>query len=403
MISVKIRQISEVLQGNTGEFEVTIAPDDRPHAITLRLKCDIGTGKAAFEDGSAEMVLEKSGIVRVRGIISNDIPGALALTVWFEGTQVEAATTFFDVFPQTPEPRVFFDGRDVTATRQAVTVGQLIQLTVVLHPGVPIQSQYWSIGHPGDYTGGFLHTPFLGGPQPLVREGPTASFYWVTPGENRAVRYELRLTNGATAAAEVQFDVRGPWSAQVQVDSEKVMISQPTPTSSLLGLLEPGISFRARYSLPEGMLKNFTWVQLIQSDVMTIKDNGVTRHCVPKSEPVASFGAGLDTVYPYDTHNPTLDNPRIHLPADFTEYSREFHARMYLLWSSGLPNSIVVPLGFVEWNFSGDVALKIAETSEWVLLSGSGGPRDQVAPFTPSHAYPFWKSLVPYTQILTCN
>lgn len=237
----------------------------------------------------------------------------------------------------------------------------------------------------------------------MVREGPATQFYWITPGENRAVRYELRLTNGVTAAAEVRFDVDGPWSAQVQVDSGKVMISQPTPSSSLLGMLEPGISFRARYYLPEGMLKNFTWVQLIQSDVMTIKDNGIALHCVPKSEPVTRVGAGLDTVYPYDTHNPTLDNPRIHLPSDITEYSREFRARMYLLWTSGLPNSIVVPLGFVEWSFSGNVVLKIAKTSEWVLVSGSEGPDDPVAPFTPSHVYPIWNSLVPYTQILTCN
>lgn len=403
LLAVTIQQVSEVSQGNIGEFAVKIVPEARPPAITLRLKCEIGTGKAEFEDGSTDMVLEKSGAVRIRGIVSNDIPGALTLTAWSDQGQVPAATTFFDVYPQVPEPRIFFEGRDVTGTRQAVTVGQLISLAVILHPGMPIHSQHWSIGEPGDYTGGFVHAPFVGGPQPVIREGPATQFYWVMPGENRAVTYELQLTNGETAVAEVRFDVDGPWSAQIQVDPEKVMISQPTASSSLLGMLEPGISFRAHYYLPEGMLKNFTWVQLIQSDVVTIKDNGITWQCVPKSEPVARVGAGLDTVYPYDTHNPTLDNPRIHLPSEFTEYSRHFHARMYLLWTSGLPNSIVVPLGFVEWAFFGNVARKVTKTSAWVLLSGSGGPSDPVAPFTRSHIYPIWNSLVPYTQVLTCN
>jgi len=403
LLTVTIHQVSEVSQGNTGEFAVTIAPKDKPHPITLRLKCDVGTGKAVFEDDSTAMVLEKSGTVRVRGVVSSDLPGALTLTAWPQETQAPAATAFFDVFPRTPEPRIFFDGLDVTGTHQAVTVGQRIQLTVILHPGVPVQNQHWSIGDPGDYTGGFLHTPFAGGPQPVVREGPTTWFYWAAPGKNRTVSYQLTLTNGVTAQAEVTFDVDGPWSTQVQVDSERVALSQPLPNSSLLGMLDPGISFRARYSLPEGMLRKFIWVQEIQSDVVTVKRNGITLYCVPKSQPVATLGAGLDTVYPYDTHNPTLDNPRIHLPSDVTEYSRVFHARMYLLWSSGLTNSIEVPLGFVDWTFSGEVVLKNAETNEWVLKFGSGGPSNPVAPFTRSHAYPFWNSLVPYTQILTCN
>jgi len=403
LTTVTIQQRTELFQGKTAEFEVRIAPENQPHRIILQLRCDVGTGKAVFEDDSTEMAVEKSQSVRVRGVVSNDVPGAIALTAWLEGVQIPTAMVFIDVFPQPPELHIFSDGMDVTGTHQTVTVGQRTQLTVILHPGLPVQSQSWSIGNPGEYTGGFLHTPFLGGPQPIVRRGPTTLFYWVTPGDNRVVSYQLTLTNGVTVKAEVTFDAEGPHSPQVEVDAEKVAIAQPTPNSSLLGLLEPGISFRARYDLPEGMMKNFTWVQVIQSDIITIQDNDVALRCVPKSQPVAKLGAGLDTVYPYDTHNPTLDNPRIHLPADVKQYSRALHARMYLLWTSSLSNSIAVPLGFVEWTFSGDVLLKNAKTSEWILRSGSGGPHDPVAPFTRSHAYPIWNSLVPYTQVLTCN
>jgi hypothetical protein len=341
--------------------------------------------------------------VYVRGITASDQLGALSLTVWLAGEPMPAATAFFDVFPPTPEPRIFFDGLDVTGTHQEVTVGQLIQLTVVLHPGVPVQSQDWSIGNPGDYTGGFLHTLLRGGPQPVLRLGPTTRFYWITPGENRVVTYRLKLTNGATATAEVTFDVDGPSSAQVRVDSVKVVVVPETPDSSLLGMIGPGISFRAAYSLPDGMLKNFTWVQLIQSDAITVNNGGVRLHCVPKSLPVANLGAGLDTLYPYDTNNPTLDNPRIHLTSDIQEYSRVLHARMYLLWTSGLHNSIAVPLGFVDWSFSGEVVLQDARTKTWVLKSGQGGPINPAEPFTQSHAYPSWNGLVPYTEVLTCH
>jgi hypothetical protein len=284
-----------------------------------------------------------------------------------------------------------------------VIAGQRIQLTVILHPGLPVASQEWTVGNPGDYIGGFEHTPIHGGPQPVVREGSTTVFYWATPGNDRRVTYRLKLTNGVTATAAVTFDVDGPSSSEVQVDSEKVAIDPATPNSSVLGMTGSGISFRARYSQPEGTPKNFIWVQVIESDAITVNANGVRLHCVPKSQPVASFGAGLDTTYPYDTHNPTLDNPRIRLSSDIQQYSRRFHARMYLLWTSGLSNAIPVPLGYVDWSFSGEVVLKDAKTNAWQLRTGRGGPDNPVNPFTRAHSYPFWTSLVPYTEVLTCN
>lgn len=401
--TVTIRQLSEVYQGETGEFRITIAPEVPPGPVTLRLRCDVGMARAVFEDGSTEMVLERSGSVYVRGITSGDLPGALMLTAWLEGSRMPAATFFFDVVAPAPEPRIFLEGLDVTGTRQAAVVGQRILLTVVLHPSLPLQSQDWLIGNPGEYTGGFLHTPLHGGPQPVVRNGSTTQFYWVTPGYDRKVTYRLKLANGLSTTADVTFDVDGPIAAHVQVDTAKLVIVRTTPNSSLLGIQGPGISFHAGYYLPEGLSNNFTWVQLVRSDAITLDKDGARLHCVPKSQPVAGIGAGLDTDYPYDTHNPTLDNPRIQLTSDIPQYSRAFHARMYLLWGSGLSNSIPVPLGFVDWSFIGEVALKDTKTNSWVLRSGRGGPDDPAEPFTPSHAYPLWNSLVPYTEILTCN
>lgn len=401
--SVTIQQTRDVLQDQAGEFEIKIASSEKSRPITLRLTCDFGTGKAVFDDGSLEKTLTASSTVLVRGITSSDLPGALTLTAWPEGARTPEATFFFDVLISNLQPRIFFEGFDVTAAHLSVSVGQRIQLNVTLHPGISVQSQEWSIGIPGDYTGGFLHTPLHGGPQPVVRQGSTTTFYWVTPGDDRRVVYRLHLANGTSATAEVTFAVDGPVAAHVQVDSPKVVITAGTTNSSLLGIMGAGISFRAGYSLPEGMMKNFIWVQLIRRDSITVNENGVRLHCVPKSQPVAGIGAGLDTDYPYDTHNPTLDNPRIELTSDIQQYSRIFHARMYLLWRPGLSNSIAVPLGFVDWSFSGEVVLKDAATNSWVLKSGQGGPNNPTEPFTRSHSYPLWNGLVPYTEVLTCN
>ena len=429
---VTIRQLEEVRQGKTGEFAVDIAPEDDARPVLLRVDCVAGTGRASFPDGSTQMLLHRSGRVAVLGITGNDMPGALTLTAWSEGAATTlaertatpaaliesaampasstdgaataVATAFFDVLPAALEPRVFLDGQDVTGDRLSVALGQSIHLAVFLHPGLPVESEEWSIGRPGDYTGGFLHTPMQGGPQPVVREGSSTHFYWVTPGEHRRVQYRVKLTTGETATAETFFDVEGPSFTQVQVDPVKVIIAPgATPDSSVLGLLGSGISFRALYSLPDGMLKNFTWVQLIQSDALTIKDTEGEMRCVPKSQPVAQFGAGLDTSYPYDMRNPTRDNPPLQLTPDAQEYSRVFHARMYLLWTSGLSNSIAVPLGFVDWSFSGEVVLKDEVTNQWELKAGQAGPDNAEQPFTRSQAYPLWYSLVPYSGVLTCN
>jgi hypothetical protein len=402
-VSVTIQQIHDVLQGQTGSFDVRITPVPKPQPIMLRLTCDLGTGRAVFEDGSTEKVLTGSATVSVRGVISSDLPGALTLTAWPDGAQTPAATAFFNVLAANPAPRIFFEGFDVTGTHQSVVVGQQIQLTVTLHPSLPVQNQEWTIGTPGDYTGGFVHAPLHGGAQPVVREGSTTTFYWVTPGYDRRVVYRLQLANGTMATADVTFDVEGPAATHVEVDSAKVVITPGAANSSVLGIMGTGISFHARYFPPEGMMKNFIWVQLIRSDSIAVNQNGVRLHCVPKSEPIAGIGAGLDTDFPYDTHNPTFDNPRIQLSSDVQSYSRLFRARMYLLWKSGVPNSIAVPLGFVDWSFSGEVVLKDAQTNSWVLKSGQGGPNNPAEPFMRSHSYPLWNSLVPYTEVLTCN
>src|SRR3974390_1836554 len=117
--SVTIRQLLEVRQGQAGQFEVRIAPVHRLQPIILRLACDLGTGRAVFDDGSTEKTLTESAMVSVLGVTSSDLPGALTLTAWTEGALRPAATAFFDVLAANPQPRIFFEGFDVTGTHQS--------------------------------------------------------------------------------------------------------------------------------------------------------------------------------------------------------------------------------------------------------------------------------------------
>jgi len=401
---VSITQIQDVVQGDRGTFQIDLGPTLSAPGVLLRLQHNSPHGSAAFLDGSSEARIMQSGDVVVQGIVATDELGAMTLSAWLEGAPSPAAVVFFEVFPPGPEPRIFREGQDVTGTTQETVVGREMSLSVVLHPGVPIRSQSWIIESPGNYTGGFLHTPLQGGPQPVVLTGPSVHFYWTTPGERRKVSYTLKLANGDTRTASVFFDVDGPSAAQVDVEPVKVVIApSATPNSSVLGLVGSGITFHAGYLLPEGLSKNFTWVQLILFDSLMVKNKGETMYCVPKAAPIAQQGSGLDTGYPYDTRNPTRDNPPLQLTPDADEFLRTFHARMYLLWTSGLANSIAVPLGFVDWHFSALARREDGQGNNWSIRYGDGGPNDRRRPFTPSPAYPQWSSLVPYSGVLSCN
>ncbi|HEY2119859.1 MAG TPA: hypothetical protein VGH37_11790, partial [Candidatus Acidoferrum sp.] len=173
--------------------------------------------------------------------------------------------------------------------------------------------------------------------------------------------------------------------------------------TSYLSFVGSGISFRAQYSLPEGFLRNYVWVQLVTRDLMVAKSGGTIDRCMPKSQPIPDAGAGLDTSYPYDSHNPTRDSPPVRLTPESQEISRKFHARMYLLWGSGMSNSIAVPLGYVDWHFEGQAVRKDGIKNEWSLKKGNGGPDDSERPFRPTHAYPLWNNLVPYAGLMRCE
>jgi hypothetical protein len=243
-----------------------------------------------------------------------------------------------------------------------------------------------------------------GGPQPVQLNGPATTFYWIAPGENRRVTYRLVLQDGQTVSATTTFTVEGPSHTTMEVPPAQVVVGPGnSPGISFMSFAGTGISFRAQYLLPEGSLPNYLWVQLVKRDVMVAKSQSALDRCVPKSQPIAEVGSGLDSNYPYDSHNPTRDSPPVVLNPEAEAITRKFHARMYLLWGSGLSNSIPVPLGYVDWHFEGEAVRKDILKNVWVLKKGSGGADDAERPFRATHSYPLWNSLVPYTGLMRCE
>lgn len=401
---VQIQQLHQVELGVSGWFAVTISPTEKKLPITLRLRRLAGTGAATFADGSTEVSVEESKDLQVQGVVANDLAGGLSITAWEEGGPDPVATAFFDVVADAPSPRIFFNGRDITDKTESVVVGQRISLNVPQHPSLSVRGESWSIDSPGEYVGGFVHGLLQGGAQPVVRSGPSTTFFWTVPGDHRRVTYSLVLSDGQEVSASTGFDVEGPSYTSMEVPPTEVVIG---PSSlhgdSYMSFAGTGISFRAQYALPEESLPNYLWVQLIKRDVVELKRHTSVERCVPKSQPVPDLGSGLDSNYPYDSHNPTRDSPPVELNPAEEEISRAFHARMYLLWGSGLSNSIPVPLGYVDWHFEGQAVRKDVLKNTWILKKGNGGADDPEHPFRATHTYPQWNSLVPYSGSMRCK
>jgi hypothetical protein len=113
------------------------------------------------------------------------------------------------------------------------------------------------------------------------------------------------------------------------------------------------------------------------------------------------MGTGVDTHYPtYQGDVPYLpnDSPSVSLTPVLKELSTSFSATMYLMWTSGLKNAIPVPLGSLQWQFSGDAILTDAKTNQWIIQSGNGS----AGAFQPNTTFPNWPDWVDYSAPLVC-
>ncbi len=305
------------------------------------------------------------------------------------------------VLPQAPSPKIMFGGNNVTGTTQSVVVGQQIALSasVSLPACTSVSAQQWSTP-PGTAVGGYSAAPLSGSVTALPgNTNSTYTFYWVYTANPLNMTYQYTMSGGGSSVsspvATATFNVGGPTAVSVGTTTGQVVINSGPVLQFGGSLSNIGITFTATATPPSGYSNNFKWVQLVTNDtrVLTPANGGAVQTCVPTTQPIASTGTGLDTGYPYAVTSSTNDNPSIALNSANKEETRTFTATMYLLWSSGLANAIPVPLGYVNWQFSGDATLTNAQTNQWSLKSGSGSSNS----FTASNSYPSWNSFVSYT------
>lgn len=338
--------------------------------------------------------------------------------------------------PIAPPPQIMFNGQNISGTTQTVLAGQKIVLSVATPSGYSIQSQSWSFSHQSAITGGFTNTAGNGPPSasgggveaadpPLNQNSLT--FYWVDPGDNgETVTCNYTLTNGASGSATATFNINGPTgnllpTATMLPNNQAVQIITDSDGAdlSLTGSSLPGYSngnmgivFSANATVPSANPGAFIWVQIVTSDQSSMIDRKNGSIDCP-----ATPASGLDNAYPYlPAAQYVSDSPYSNLEQySDGEYSRSFSATMYLMWDPALPSgcttatpsnastctSIPIPLGKVNWHFSGcaiNTKTSHPNGTTWSLQCGVGAPS---AP--ESSGFPEWTNAVANGEADTCG
>jgi hypothetical protein len=227
---------------------------------------------------------------------------------------------------------------------------------------------------------------------PLVLNNASTTFYWTIPGTYK-VTYKYTSATGTFETVDAEFVVDGPKNPRVVVVQDKTVLINNKLMRFGSNNKHPGISFSASAEKPTGYANifNFQWVQYIEFDNAIYTANGHAKSC--------TFGVGLDTEYPFmvppaamlNHDSFTNDNPDEGLDDTYTNIRVSDVFDMYLMWSSGLQDSIPVPLGKVSWSWLA-AARQNTKTHIWSLTS------DPYPPFLPffveGHAYPTWDHVV---------
>jgi hypothetical protein len=338
------------------------------------------------------------------------------------------------------------NGTNITNTTQNVVTGQQIVLygSYMLPSGYTFTSLSWTI--PG--TGSTPPTAISnftvsadstsGGPVSLTSNQlnqQQITFYWTVPTPTNSpntVTFTLNYTDNnnqsQSSPVTATFNVAGPSNPNVVTCGGNVpsgncpngangplgqVVINTSNTPPTLGLgnatfSNVGIIFNASATPPSSYSNSFTWVQLLTANTISITATASVS-CVQITIPQNAGGTGFDDGgaggFPYGSGASVNDNPDFPLQTSYgtqvtgvTEVNDSpFSATMYLLWSSGLTNSIRVPLGSVSWQWSGDATYS-AQTQTWNLKSGSGS----ASAFVAGSSYPSWNSKVPFTGV-TCH
>ena len=329
---------------------------------------------------------------------------------------------------------------------QSVVVGQPIVLATTtptaaalaaLSPPVTGLTTTWTVG--GTNIGGYpIIRPTPISPTtssatvtPTVLKTATLNSFWIYPGAGVPVTYQYCVNipgigNQCSLKATASFNVSGPtgeitfttspnpetWNVRPIVDCTAnqltliydLVFGWRNLGSSTCNLSLPpttGINFTASLSDEPNSGGNISWVQVISSDVFSgVTPNGPD---APQTQ-----GPGLDNVFPYPPTDPnvpgvTHDSPDVELISPYTRETERFTAKMYLLWTSSLPKSIPVPLGYVRWRISGAGVYQPSHPAPWIWNVAPGAT--ETAKFSVSsdtgiqyHGLPHWTAALHNTE-----
>jgi hypothetical protein len=240
----------------------------------------------------------------------------------------------------------------------------------------------------------------------------SVEFYWITPGKSGTsieVGYTYSQKNGQIASAKTIFYVLGPSSGSIETKLNEVsidhclenqIVSKPPVLElgrkacqfSLEFTSKPGITFQGltnfdnpAYPPPPGTIY---WVQVAGSELRRKSKTGsnLCKLSYPRLD------GGLP--YPADT-----DTPGLTLDDNYQEMSTSMKSRRYLMWIDRTDKTkIPVPLGYVDWNWSG-TAVYDTVSKKWILKDSDKGVSDYVT----SLEYPIWDGVMDAKQYSCIN
>jgi hypothetical protein len=296
--------------------------------------------------------------------------------------------------------KILLNGRDVTDTTPSVVVGQQINLAVSLSGDATCTLPMWSVE--GLTVAGFEALPSFydpkGGsavPTDFTKPSETQRFYWVRGGA--FLMTASCMSGGQTLSAQAAFNVNMPNFPIVTATTGSIGIVEREPGERWLQLGTSSTDIGIKFQTVRPSTGAYQWVQTlsIHADLLTPRGN----------HPIV-ISNELDTYYPYNGLKPRdqfyeKDYPGAMLDQNlFTKISESFSAHMFLMWNPRLPancilssteagagtcTSISVPLGYIDWRWSG--AAQYAR-KQWKMIRGSTSTG--AGPFVQSTIFPHW-------------
>jgi hypothetical protein len=271
--------------------------------------------------------------------------------------------------------------------------------TLALPSGISATKTTWTVG--GTNIGDYLASADSASVSDTIIDQPDITFYWVYPKKGLIpVKYKYCLTiPGAgyqcSKEAEATFEVTGPGSGDMKATAyrhvrvvdlggctinsntypaEPWLVYGGSVTGDCLQTYGiPGIKFKPPTGFPNGSNGLFTVIQVVNSNITSGYQGGLWSDVLDGNLPYGTFPAAIS------------DSPMTPLLPTYSDVSRTMTATDFLMWQPP-PPSIEVPLGYMQWQYSGSATCSSScdKSANWTAITN--GVPGVIKQFTPSKA-----------------